>query len=235
MKLHRAASPVIIGLLLLLCAVGCQSSGSSGRPEAIDPQQVTSSIAVYAITDHQMMLFDSTDLPLTVLHRFIAAWNSSEETEMRKFLPSFTIHIQFKDSSRRSFRLRGNYAKEQNDWSHSLGDTMLIQSLDSLRRVQEYWFGTYETENGATLDLHRNGRYHYFNNQCTYGYSSEGEWQNNGDTLHLLADPEPNDRVGAAADGFQWASFEEPFVRKGQVLYFTVDGDLNYHYFFTKE
>lgn len=149
--------------------------------------------------------------------------------------PGYTIDLRLKDNERRTFRLNGNYAKEKNDWWVLLSDTTLVLSLDSLREINEYWFGSYQTENGAVLGLYRNGRYHYFMNQCTYGYSSAGTWTNVGDTLRLIADPEPRRAAGPLAGRFEWTSFDEPFVRKGRILYFTVEGGLNHHYFFTKE
>ncbi|MBP7514746.1 MAG: hypothetical protein KA791_09385 [Flavobacteriales bacterium] len=234
MNPHQVSILSIAGLLLIIGG-GCQTSGTTVLPEAIDPEQVSNAVVLYRIMDQQTMLFDSVLLPSPMLDRFVRSWNTSEQAEMRKFAPSFTIMLQLKDSSRRSFRLNGNYAKEKDDRSFRLRDTSLIASLDSLRSFNEHWYGRYGTENGAILELYRNGRYHYFMNQCTYGYSSEGTWSNVGDTLRLIADPEPNSTAGPITSRFEWASFGEPFVRKGSILYFTVEGDLNYHYFFTKE
>jgi hypothetical protein len=234
MNLHQVSLLIIAGLLLVTGG-GCHTSGTTAPHEAIDPDQVTNAVVIYSAMDQQTMLFDSVLLPSPVLNRFVQSWNTSEQAEMRKYVSSFTINIQFKDSRRRSFRLNGYNAKEKNDWSFNLGDTSLWASLDSLRTLNERWYGSYETESGALLELYRNGKYHYFMNQCTYGYSSEGKWFNVGDTLRLAADPEPNRAAGPITSRFEWASFSEPFVRKGRILYFTVEGDLNYHHFFTKE
>ena len=234
MNKHQVSLLISAGLLLVTVG-GCHTSGTNSDHEAIDPDQFTNAVMIYSVIDHQTKLFDSVILPLPVLSRFVRAWNTSTQAEMRKYVSTFTIKIQFKDSSRRSFRVNGNYSKEKNDWSFNLGDTSLVASLDSLREINERWFGRYQTENGAVLDLYRTGRYNYFMNECTYGYSSEGTWSSMGDTLRLIADPEPQRATGPAASRFESTSFDEPFVRKGRILYFTVEGDLNYHYFFTKK
>ncbi len=234
MNPHQVSLLSIAGLLLVTGG-GCNTSSTTAPHEAIDPDQVKNAVLIYSVMDQQTMLFDSLLLPSSVLNRFIQSWNTSEQEEMRKYVSSFTIKIQLKDSSRRSFRVNGNYAHEKKDWSFHLGDTSLRASLDSLRTLNERWYGSYEMENGALLELYRNGKYHYFMNQCTHGYCSAGTWSTVGDTLRLNADPEPTRTEGPITSRFEWASFDEPFVRKGRILYFTVEGDLNYHYFFAKE
>jgi hypothetical protein len=231
MNLHQVSILPIPGLLLIIGG-GCQTSGTTVLPEAIDPDQVSNAVIIYRIMDQQTMLFDSLDLPSPMLNRFVQSWNTSEQAEMRKFAPSFTIKIQLKDSSRRSFRLNGNYAKEKNDWSFQLSDTTVLASLDSLRAFNERWNGTYATDNNAQLALQRNGAYEYSFDQCTRGAYGHGTWTTSGDTLHLIADTDSLTNEDAT---FKYAQFKEPFVLKGRQLYFTVEGDLNYHYFFTKE
>lgn len=231
MNLHQVSILFIAGLLLIIGG-GCKTSGTTVPPEAIDPDQVTNAVVIYRIMDQQTMLFDSVFLPSPVLSRFVQSWNTSEQAEMRKYAPSFTIKIQLKDSNRRSFRLNGNYAKEKNDWSFQLSDTTIQASLDSLCAFNERWNGTYATDNNAQLALHRNGVYEYSFNQCTRGAYSRGTWTTSGDTLHLRADP--HSLAGEDAL-FEYAQFKEPFVLKDRQLYFTIEGDLNYHYFFTKE
>jgi hypothetical protein len=203
--------------------------------EPIDLEQITSANLIYRFTDHQTMLFDSVSLPLPLLHRFVEAWNTAHEAGPMKFIPSFIIKVRFRDNSNRSFRLNGSHAKEKIDWSFALSDTTVRNGLDSLREINERWFGSYGTENGAVLSLSRNGRYDYSLYQCTHGWNSEGTWSTVADTLRLIADPEPKNASGPLSGRFEWASFDEPFVRKGPILYFTVGGDLNHHYFFTKE
>lgn len=220
--------------LLLTGILGCHNPAAPDI-EPIDLEQITSADLIYRLMDHQTMWFDSVALPFPVLHRFVDAWNTSHESGPMKFSPSFIIKVRFKDNSSRSFRLNGNHAKEKNDWSFALSDTTVRNGLDSLREINERWFGSYITDNGAVFSLFRNGRYHYLMNQCTYGYSSQGTWSNVGDTLRLIADPEPKNPTGPLSGRFEWTSFDEPFVRKGSILYFTVAGDLNHHYFFTKE
>ncbi len=231
MNLHQVSLLIIVGLLLVTGG-GCHTSGSSAPHEAIDPDQVTNAVVVYSVMNQQTMLFDSLLLPSPVLNRFVQSWNTSEKAELRKYISSFTIKIQFKDSSRRSFRLNGNYAKEKNDWSFQLSDSTVQSSLDSLRAFNERWNGTYATDNNAQLALHRNGAYEYSFGQCTRGAYSHGTWTITGDTLHLRADL---DSLASEAAMFKYVEFKEPFVLKGRKLYFTVEGDLNYHYFFTKE
>jgi len=233
MKLHQVS--ILFVPALLIMGGGCQPSETTSNHVAINPDQVSNAVMLYSIMDQQTMLFDSVILPSTILNRFVRTWNVSEESEIRKFIPSVTIRVQLRDNRRRSFRLNGNYAKEEDDWSLRLRDTSLVSSLDSLIALNEHWFGKYETENGAILELYRNGRYHYFMNQCTYGYSSEGTWSNVSDTLRLMAEPEPNRSAAPITNRFVWVSFDEPFILKGNMLYFTVEGDLNYHYFFTKQ
>ncbi|MBL0045120.1 MAG: hypothetical protein IPP33_12225 [Flavobacteriales bacterium] len=150
---------------------------------------------------------------------------------MRKYAPSFTIKIQLKDSNRRSFRLNGNYAKEKNDWSFQLSDTTIQASLDSLRAFNERWNGTYATDNNAQLALHRNGVYEYSFNQCTRGAYPAARGLPR-EIRCTRADP---DSLADEDALFEYAQFKEPCVLKDRQLYFTVEGDLNYHYFFTKE
>lgn len=220
--------------LLLSGVVGCNHL-SVPDIEPIDFEQVTGADLTYRLMDQQSMFFDSVALPDPVLHRFVDAWNTSHEAGPMKFSPSHIIKIRFKDNSSRSFRLNGNHAKEKNDWSFALNDTTLLIGLDSLRAFHERWNGSYTTENDAVLNLFRNGRYHYSLYQCTHGWSSEGTWSTVADTLRLTADPEPKNATGPLSGRFEWASFDEPFVRMGQNLYFTVEGELNHHHFFTKE
>lgn len=231
MNLQEVSILFITGSLLII-GEGCQTSGTTVPHEEIDPDQVTNAIVTYRIMDQQTMLFDSVILPSPVLNRFVQSWNTSEQAEMRKYVPSFTIKIQLKDSNRRSFRLNGNYAKEKNDWSYQLSDTTVQASLDSLRAFNERWNGTYATDNNAQLTLHRNGVYEYSFDQCIRGAYSHGTWTTSGDTLHLRANSDSLESENAM---FKYAQFNEPFVLKGRQLYFTVEGELNYHYFFTKE
>ncbi|MBK9764486.1 MAG: hypothetical protein IPO87_14290 [Flavobacteriales bacterium] len=122
MNLHQVSLLIIAGLLLVTGG-GCNTSSTTAPHEAIDIDRVTNAVVIYSDMDQQTMLFDSVILPSPVLNRFVRSWNTSEQAEMRKYAPSFIIKIQLKDSSRRSFRLNGNYAKEMSDWSFHLGDT----------------------------------------------------------------------------------------------------------------
>lgn len=118
--------------LLLMIGGGCQTSHSSRLHEIIDLDKVTKAVVVHRSRDKQTMVIDTVILPPPLLQRFVRAWNTSEEDELMKFLPSFTIIIQFNDRTSRSFRLNGHYVKEKNDWSFLLSDTTILASLDSL-------------------------------------------------------------------------------------------------------
>lgn len=231
MKLHQVRILFIAAFPLILGG-GCQPSGSIADHEAIDPGQVTNAVMVYRIMDQQTLLFDSVILPSPIVDRFIQAWNISERAEMMKFVPSFIIKLQLKDNTRRSFRLNGNYAKEQTDWSFPLRDTTIQTSLDSLRAFHERWSGIYETGNNAQIALHRNGAYAYSFNQCTRGEYSHGTWTTSGDTLRLRADPDSLIREDALLASVQ---FKKPFVLMGRQLYFNVEGDFNHHHSFSKK
>ena len=236
MSMVRSRWLVLVTLsFFLMTAGGCLDHSRSGRTPTKTIARSESAVLTYRYIENDLVLLDSIELPPSILERFVRAWNNADGPELRKYAARYSINVRFTDGHRRTFRLNGSHAKESNDWSWVLKDTLLTSTLDSLRDIHQRWFGRYETESGALLNLFRNGRYHYFLSQCTYGWSSEGTWSTNEDTLRLSAAPEPKRAEGPLADRFEWASFEEPFVRKGRLLYFTVEGELNYHYFFTME
>lgn len=220
---------------LLIGGSACQNSEPPWHKDTIDAEQISSAVLHYWTADQPNPLSDSLVIPTDVLHRFIRTWNEGGVQDPRKSRTKFSVHVRFKDHKKRTFRLNGKYAKEKDDWAVILSDTLLETSLDSLREINERWFGQYDTENGATLSLFRNGRYDYSMFQCTHGWSSAGMWSTVADTLRLIADPEPKKSTGPLSGHVEWASFDDPFVRKGGILYFTVGGDLNHRYFFTKK
>ncbi len=219
-------------LVLFLGTEGCRTPNAAFSPVAIDPAQVESGILLYSTTDQRAMSFDSLPLSQPMLHRFVRAWNNSGKEELRKFLPRSIIKVKFKDGAIRTFRMNSDAVKETNDWCTLLNDTTIRISLDSLRALNERWIGSYSADNSAHLVLQRNGIYDYSFNQCTRGTYSNGHWSTSGDTLHLHIDP--NSRTNEDSR-FKYADFSQPFVLKGRQLFFTVDRELNWHHFFTKE
>lgn len=182
--------------------------------------------------DGQTVTIVTASIPDSLLNQFVNAWNNSAPVGICKFPRIFTMEVQFTDGTSRSFMMNEDHVKERDDHCYQLSDTTISTGLTSLRAINERWYGTYATDNNARLALHRNGFFDYSFSQCTRGAWSHGTWTASGDTLHLRAHPDSLAREDAM---FKYTYFKEPFVLKGRQLFFTVDHELNWHHFFTKE
>jgi len=60
---------------------------------------------------------------------FVEKFNNSKSNELRKSISLHFINVHFKDGTKRSFRINGQYIKENNDYSFDLGDNKLIESF----------------------------------------------------------------------------------------------------------
>ncbi len=60
---------------------------------------------------------------------FVEKFNSSKFNGQRKAIPLYFIDVHFKDETKRSFRINGQYIKENNEYCFDLGDGSLIESI----------------------------------------------------------------------------------------------------------
>lgn len=83
---------------------------------AITPD--TTTFAAKVLTDEQVK-------------SFIEKWNHTDNSEVRKYLPSYNFTIHLKSGALRHFRVGGKYIKENNDYCLDFGDEKFFTDLYS--------------------------------------------------------------------------------------------------------
>jgi hypothetical protein len=79
---------------------------------------------------------DTTKFALKVLtdeqtKSFADKWNHTDNPELRKYLPSYSLTIFLKSGALRHFRVGGKYIKETNDYCLDFGDEKFFRDLYS--------------------------------------------------------------------------------------------------------
>lgn len=62
-------------------------------------------------------------------NQFVEKFNNSKQNGLRKAIPLYFIDVHLKDGTKRSFRINGQYIKENNDYCFDLGDSKFIESI----------------------------------------------------------------------------------------------------------
>jgi hypothetical protein len=62
-------------------------------------------------------------------NQFVEKFNNSKPNGLRKAIPLYFIDVHLKDGTKRSYRINGQYIKENNDYCFDLGESKFIESI----------------------------------------------------------------------------------------------------------
>jgi hypothetical protein len=62
-------------------------------------------------------------------NQFVEKFNNSKSNGLRKAIPLYFIDVHLKDGTKRSFRINGQYIKENNDYCFDLRDSKFIETI----------------------------------------------------------------------------------------------------------
>ncbi len=88
---------------------------------------------------------------------FVDKWNHIDNSELRKYLPSYNLTIYLKSGAIRHFRIGGKYIKENNDYCLDFGDEKFFTDL---------YYNSSELENGRESSL-KTGWYYISESETT--------------------------------------------------------------------
>lgn len=94
---------------------------------------------------------------------FIDKWNHTDNSELRKYLPTYNLTLYLKSGALRHFRVGGKYIKENNDYCLDFGDEIFFADLysnssdlvsrhDSVLKTGWYYISDNETNYKRQLD-----------------------------------------------------------------------------------
>ncbi len=157
-------------LTISLTACGQTKNKSLNEKKNIDNQRIDRIEISKRASPSDTTMFPLKVLTIEQVTTFADKWNKGTYSELRKYLPSFTLTVYLKSGALRHFRVGGKFIKENNDFCFDFGNENYFSDLYSNANITSNisystlktgWYYIADTDNGFKRQLDQTTEYYF--------------------------------------------------------------------------